>query len=268
MTSVGASAGGIGPNLGDYAEPDRGSGQRSVAEPSWRARLPAPPANVLVRSRSFRAADRCGYAIAAGSGSLPVVLEIVAPGAQDPGDRTDWTGLVGPTRHFVIHAPGPLVPSEGPAPWAIVRATEPDHPLTSLPEFMTSPESAGRLFGNYLPTGRPLSILIAHGAPAAHYFPDEPTSTARLLQLQKRHGYLTVFTSDPTPRRDYLAFDFAFDAQDGESASSPDRLRVARAPPEHLLRAGDDLRIPSPFPASSDRPQSTGATDLPPTAPN
>src|SRR5579862_906961 len=110
--------------------------------PSYR---PSPfaevPANILVRAASTRVADLAGFVIARSGGASPVLLELIDR-AAGPGSWP-WSSWVDPRQHFRILAPG-AVPAAGVVPWAIVRASAPDRVLSSLTDFLTAPEAAGR----------------------------------------------------------------------------------------------------------------------------
>lgn len=206
------------------------------------------PTNILVRGPSRGLADRAGYAIATAARADIVVMEIQEEGDSESGPGP-WEPHVRAEQRFIVRAPraDALAAGGGSAvPWPIVRSDRPDLVVTDLTAFLTQPEVSSRLLRALLPPGRPLTVLVANGAPAARTFPADAHVTGHLLNVQKRLSHRTIFTSDETPRPDYLAFDYDFVVVASEHR--PLRLRCQRAPLGRPVTPGDEFVLPDERP--------------------
>lgn len=204
------------------------------------------PTSILLRGDRDRWTGLAGLGMALAVSPGFVLIEIEQSGSDRARDRIDWDRFVPSERHFRVTPTLPGTPTgPGPAgvPWPMRRADRPSDVIASLFQFIQEPEVGTRLFRSLVPKGRPLAVLVAHGAPAARQFPDDPRVASRLMDLQKQFGYTTVFTSDLTARTDYLAFDFAFDVSLPSADPMDLRLRCVRAPWRESLKPGDELRL-------------------------
>ena len=215
----------------------------SVAEGALRFR---GPTHVVIRGTDPTSANLAGVAVVTALDPEFALLEVRWNSGRGSSDEIPWGKLVPSDRHMITFAPETDASGETVdlrTAWPLVRADRPGEVLSHLAEFLAAPEAAEQALRRRVPIRSPMPILIANGRILAQQFPDEPAITGHLMAVQKQFGVSVVLVTDPTPRRDLVAFDVVFDVLAAQEGGRPMRLRCARAPAIGDLRAGDEIPL-------------------------
>ncbi|MCI4336245.1 MAG: hypothetical protein L3K17_03485 [Thermoplasmata archaeon] len=199
--------------------------------------LPAQPTHTVLRSPNPFAANLAGFAWASACAPELAVLEIqTAPGEVG----IDWDGVMAPDRHLISYAGADNPPDRA---WPLVRSDAREQIISYLPQFLAAPEASEQLLRQRFPLRGPMAILIANGWHVARQFPDDPATTARLMQVQREFGMSVVLAADRTERRDYAVFDLVFDVIARGVRWGATRLRCVQAQSGTGFRAGDEFAL-------------------------